>query len=194
MTAFHMKDYAKAVPALTRCLALAKPHESIVRKVYAMLAGSALHQRDYLGARRWVELGLGLFANDPELLFRAGVIYKEVGDLGRAEASYLRLLTEREVGHIDSLDVTMAGNKAHHNLALVYQDMQRWPEAEAHWRTATELAPAFVPSWLGLADLYLRLGNFPAAEGVIAAVRPLDAEAAKQMEGNLQKLKVGGWK
>jgi len=72
MTAFHMKEFDRAVPALERCLALSRPHESIVRKVYAMLAGCAAEQKDLMGARRWVEQGLAIFPSDRSCCFGPG--------------------------------------------------------------------------------------------------------------------------
>ena len=38
------KDFARAVPALLRCLEKSGPRESTLRKVYAMLAGCNLEQ------------------------------------------------------------------------------------------------------------------------------------------------------
>lgn len=191
MTAFHMKDYAKAVPALERCLALSKPQESTVRKVYAMLAGCALDTRDFLDAKRWVEQGLAQFPKDPELLFRAGIIYREIGDLNKAEESYVKLLTDREVGHIDSLDVTMTGHKAHHNLALIYQDMGRWTDAESQWRSAVTKASTFIPSWVGLGELYLRTGRLREVETIVARLQSLQAPAANGLEEQLRRSVAG---
>jgi glycosyltransferase involved in cell wall biosynthesis len=154
MTAYHMKDFAKAEEALQHCLAVSKPRESTLRKVYAMLAGSRLEQRDLPGARHWIEQGLSRYPRDPELLFRGGIVYRELGDLDRAEQCFLTLLTAREVGHIDSLDVTMTGYKAHHNLAVVYQDKGDLPKAEQQFRQSVNLEPHFAPSWHGLASIY----------------------------------------
>ena len=179
MTAHHLKDFDKAIDALERCLAVSKPHESTVRKVYAMLAGSHLEQGDRGRARERIEQGLRLFPRDPELLFRAGIVYREAGDLAAAERSYVTLLTEPETGHIDSLDVSMTGFKAHHNLALIYQDMGRLEEAAAHWRAAVEAEPGFVPSWIALGEVLLRLRRWKEVDSVAAALRgiaPADAE------------------
>jgi glycosyltransferase involved in cell wall biosynthesis len=185
MTAFHMKDYAKAMPALERCLALSKPHESTVRKVYAMLAGCAFETRDFLGAKRWVEQGLAQFPKDPELLFRAGTIYRGAGDLKKAEESYVKLLTEREFGHIDSLDVTMTGHKAHHNLGLIYLDMGRLSDAEAQWKAAVQKAPDFAPSWLGLTELYLKTGRREEARHVAEALERISPKEATSISDRL---------
>jgi tetratricopeptide (TPR) repeat protein len=155
MTAFHTKDFAKAATALEKCLSLSKPSESTVRKVYAMLAGSALETGDLIGARRWIEQGLSLFPRDPELLFRGGIVYKEIGSLAKAEECYLKLLKEPETGHIDSIDTTMTGFKAHHNLAMIYQDMGNSEAAARHFHESLELEPGFEPSQIGLANIIL---------------------------------------
>jgi len=159
MTAFHMKEWDRAQEALEKCLAASKPHESTVRKVYAMLAGCHLQRGELPAARVRVEEGLALFPRDPELLFRAGIIYREVGDLSAAERSYLMLLNEPERGHIDSLDVSMMTYKGRHNLALIYQDMGRLQDAEAQWRAALNENPGFAPSAIALAELYRRQGR-----------------------------------
>ncbi len=158
MTAFHMKDWPRAEAALQRCLQVSGPRESTLRKVYARLAGARLEQGEVAAAKQWVEQGLALYPHDPELLFRAGVILREAGELPAAEQAYLRLLTAREAGHIDSLDVTMTGFKAHHNLALVYRDMDRLDRAEAHFREAVRDRPNFAPSWHGLREILARQG------------------------------------
>jgi glycosyltransferase involved in cell wall biosynthesis len=193
MTAFHLKDFEKAVPALQKCLSLAGPRESIVRKVYAMLSGAHLENGDIAAARIWLEKGLALFPHDPELLFRSGIIYRDLGDLAAAERSYLTLLTAREVGHIDSLDVTMTGYKAHHNLALIYQDIGRLAEAEAAFQAAVADAPAFVPSWLGLGELYLRQGRVGEALTIAARMEVISApEAAEILRQRAQAAGVSG--
>lgn len=43
--------------------------------------------------------------------------------LAAAAATYERLLTLQTEWHFSSLDAGIAGNKARHNLALVYEEM-----------------------------------------------------------------------
>lgn len=159
MTAYHMKEYDKAIVALERCLSISRPQESTVRKVYAMLSGCFSEQGQFEEAKRRVEQGLELYPHDPELLFRAGGIYRELKELPRSERAYRTLLQTRESGHVDSLDVTMTGFKAHHNLALVLCEMGQLPQAEEQFRQASANSPQFTPSWLGLADVLLRQGR-----------------------------------
>ncbi|MEI7742751.1 MAG: glycosyltransferase [Chloroflexota bacterium] len=182
MTHFHMRDFDRSREALERSLGLAKPHESIVRKMYAMLAGGALEMGDPAKAREWIERGLALTPRDPELLFRAGAVYRVVGELGKAEEAYRLLLTGREVGHIDSLDVTMTGYKARHNLALVLQDMGRLGDAEGEFRAALAEHPEFAPSLLGLGETLLRMGRVSEVGALVERVRPLAPEAAAELE------------
>lgn len=75
-----------------------------------------------------------------------------MGALPEAKASYRRLLTEHEGRHIDSLDVSMTGFKAHHNLTLVYLNLQRLKEAEVRFLCALHDNEGFTPSGQGLLD------------------------------------------
>jgi glycosyltransferase involved in cell wall biosynthesis len=183
MTLYHLKDHARAVEALERSLALSKRWESTVRKIYAMLAGCHMELRDWVATRTRIEEGLALYPRDPELLFRAGIFFKEMGDLPRAEHYYRLLLTEPEAGHIDSLDVTMMSYKARHNLALIYQEMGRLDDAHREWQAALQAHPTFAPSLMGLGELYLRMGRAHDARMVVqrlAEVSPEDAASLQQ--------------
>jgi tetratricopeptide (TPR) repeat protein len=146
-----------------------------------MLAGCHHDLGNLAMAREWLEKGLGVFPHDPELLFRAGVIYRDAGDFGATEQSYLTLLSNRDVGHIDSLDVTMTGYKAHHNLALLYQDMGRLPEAERAWRAALTDHPRFTPSWMGLAELCLAQGRWGDVRSIAETVADWDERASAEL-------------
>jgi tetratricopeptide (TPR) repeat protein len=164
MTAHHIKEWDKAIEALSQSLKYSKPFESTVRKAYAMLAGSYLGKGDVQNAAQQIQAGLGLFPHDPELLFRAGIIYEKSGDLNKSEQAYLTLLTNRETGHIDSLDVSMTTYKAHHNLGALYQRMSRHADAGKQFRAAIQSNPQFAPSWLGLSEALRALGKHAEAQ------------------------------
>lgn len=189
MTHHHLKNYDLAIPALRRSLELSKPYESTVRKVYAMLAGCHLDKGETAEAREWLDKGLALFPADPEMLFRGGNVYKEAGDIAAAERCLTQVLANRETGHIDSIDVSMTGYKARHNLALLYQETGRYAEAETHWRAALSENPGFVPSWLGLAELFILTRRFEEARQVAHKIAEKDAEQANRLLSRLEGLR-----
>ncbi len=188
MTAHHLKDWPKAIHALERSLELSKAHESTVRKVFAMLANSYLEHGEREKAKERLETGLARFPHDPELLFRAGILYRELGELEAAEKSYLHLLNHRESGHIDSLDVSMTTYKAHHNLALLFLDMGRLPEAEAQWKAGLTYSPDFSPSLQGLGELYLRQQRFDEVRGIIQRIDQLAPTDAAGLRRRLEQI------
>ena len=184
MSRFHWNEFDTAIQKFHECIERADPAESIMRKVYAMLCGSYVAKRDFDNARKYLEIGLALTPNDPELLFRAGNLFRDLGDLPVAERFYLRLLTERESGHIDSRDVTIETYKGHHNTAGLYLEMGRQADAEAHFRAALRYNPKFVPSLSGLGELFVRLRRFDDAEEIgnrIAALNPDIAESFRRI-------------
>src|SRR5205807_1355896 len=136
-------------------LARSAPSDSIVRKIYALLAGChrALKQPDEALAA-CVE-GRQLLADDTELLFVEGQLRRERGELEQAESCFLRLLSEAPPPHFASVDAGLRGFKARHQLAVVYQLQKRSAEAEAQWRLAVQERPDFLPGWTALGDLYL---------------------------------------
>ena len=185
MTYHHLKDFDKAIAALERYLELADSHESTGRKVYALLASSHLAKKELDKAKQRLEEGLRLYPADPELLFRAGVIYQEIGNLPAAEHCLLQLISGSETGHIDSLDVSMRGYKAHHNLAVIYQMQERYPEAEAQWRAALADNATFTPSWLGLAELFLLTRRFEDARQVASHIAGWDVTSSQSLLARL---------
>jgi tetratricopeptide (TPR) repeat protein len=157
-----------------------------------MLAGCHLERKEIAAAVQRIEQGLELYPLDPELLFRAGVIFREAGDLARASQSYLTLLSRRETGHVDSIDVTMTGFKAHHNLALIYHDMGQNAQAEEQFRAALRDYGEFVPSWLGLADLYLRQGRYDEVYSICDQLQTKAPEEVQKLRAAMDNRPVVG--
>jgi glycosyltransferase involved in cell wall biosynthesis len=188
MTFHHLKQHEQAISALERYLELTEGHESTTRKVYALLAGSHLELRQLERAKERLEQGLRLFPQDPELNFRGGILYREVGNVAAAERCYLVAIRSREVGHLDSLDVSMTGYKAYHNLGLLYRDSGRLAEAEASWRAAVGENAAFVPSWLGLGQLFVQTRRFEDARGVAEKLATLDAALAEGLRQDIARM------
>jgi GT2 family glycosyltransferase/Flp pilus assembly protein TadD len=147
---------AEALPLLRRSLERSHPQDSIVRKLYALIASChrALGQsQEALAACRE---GRTHYPDDAELLFDEGLLLRETGDLAGAEACLLRLLAAREGGHFASVDTGLRGYKTRHNLAVVYHQQGRHAEARAQWQAVVAERSDFVPGWLGLAEVCLR--------------------------------------
>ena len=88
MTYADMGEHAQAVDWLRRSIEVAQPAESHLRKAYALLAASYDQLEEF--GRAWTVCldGLARFPDDPELLFRKGMLAHRVGRLREAEAAY----------------------------------------------------------------------------------------------------------
>jgi Tfp pilus assembly protein PilF len=102
--------------------------------------------------------------------------------LAGAEECFLRLLKGREGAHFASVPIGLHGYVTRHNLAVVYQRQGRLAEAEAQWRAALAERPDSLPSWFGLAELYLGQGRWSELEEVAAR---LDGDGREPVEGRV---------
>ena len=159
------------------------PRDSIVRKLYALIAQANQKLGRAEAARAAVAEGRAHYPDDAELLFLDGVLRREAGDLAGAEAAFRQLMAGgREGNHFASVDDSLRGIKARHNLAVVCLETGRVGEAVAEWRAVTAADPGFVPAWVGLGEATLRARNRPAFEQVLAALEkrsPFEANALR---------------
>jgi tetratricopeptide (TPR) repeat protein len=147
--------YSESLPLLRRSLERSHPKDSIVRKLYALIA--ACHRglgqpREALAA---CKEGRTHYPDDAELLFAEGVLCLGQDDLPGAEACLTRALAGQEGDHFASVDAGLKGYKTRHNLAVVYHRQGRHAEAEAQWRAVVAERPDFLPGWLGVAEACL---------------------------------------
>jgi len=164
MTYADMGEYQQAVHYLTSSIAASGPGESHLRKAYALLV-SCYGEQDRLDlASSTCNEARKLFPDDAELLFRSGIMAHRRSLLQEAEEAYVALLQPRETSrYFASVDRGIFGFKARHNLAAVYQDMNRPDLAEIQWRYATSELPAYHNGWRGLIECLLRLNRFQTA-------------------------------
>jgi tetratricopeptide (TPR) repeat protein len=165
---------AEALPHLLRSLERSQPGDSIVRKLYALVAGC--HRRlgrpaEALAACR---LGRVHYPDDEELLLLQGSLHAEQGDAAGAEACWRRLpdgagpgaapagagLPPLGDGAFRSVPEGLRGRLARHCLAGLCRAQGRDAEAEAHWRAALDDDPSFLPAVVGLAELFLARGRW----------------------------------
>jgi glycosyltransferase involved in cell wall biosynthesis len=165
---YELGQVSEALPLLKRSLARSAPRDSIVRKLYALIAQG--HRRLGQGAEALAACreGRAHYPDDAELLFQEGLAARDLGDRAGAEACLLRLLRGREGEHFASIDPGLRGYKARHNLAVLYLEQGRDAEAEAEWRAALAARPDFAPAWQALGELYLRQKRWDELEAVAA--------------------------
>ena len=161
---------AEAVQPLRRALDLAQPADFFVRQLYGQLARGYCQLGRRAEALDVCRAARANYDDYAELAFLEGQLLDAEGDLGGAEACFLRLLQPgaRFVGD----DLGLCGYKARQNLAVIYYRQHRYAEAESQWRAVVADRPDFVPAWLSLANLW-------SAQNRLAEVE----EAAKQLQG-----------
>jgi O-antigen biosynthesis protein len=123
---------------------------------------TALERRDE--ARRACLAGLSAFPEDPELLFRQGLLAQAMGCSEEAEEAYRGALANRGERHFSSVDPGVLGYKARHNLALVYRELGQEDLAELQWRHIVAEAPAFREGQQSLGESLLRQRRYAAFE------------------------------
>lgn len=163
MTYADMEDYETAARYLACSISLASAGESHLRKAYALLANCHFQLKQAAEAGRVLADGRELFPDDPELLFRSGIMAHHEGRLQEAERAYAQLLRQRAERYFSSIDRGILGFKARHNLAAVYQDMNRPDLAEIQWRCAIGEVPNYCPGWRGLLEALIQLRRYQTA-------------------------------
>src|SRR5205085_1797143 len=150
-----------------------QPGDSIVRKLYALLAQGHRQMGASKEALAVCRAGQAVCPDDVELLFLEGQLLGEQGDLAGAEACFLQLLHMRPSAHFASLDAGLRGPKSRHQLALIYGQQGRTKEAEVQWCAALEEEPHFQEARFLLGELYLAQRRWPELE-----------QTAEQLEGH----------
>jgi tetratricopeptide (TPR) repeat protein len=164
---------AEALPLLYRSLARSRPRDSIVRKLYALLARCHRQLHQSAQALEVCRRGRVYYPADAELQFVEGEVLCDQGDLAGAESCFLRLVAGGEGGHFASVAAGLRGVTGRARLAGVYQEQGRADDAEAQWRAVLARQPDFLPAWQGLADLYLAHSRWTELDGVISRLAAL---------------------
>jgi glycosyltransferase involved in cell wall biosynthesis len=165
---------AEALPLLLRSLEHSHPSDSIVRKLYALIAGCHGARGALPPALQACQEGRRHYPDDTELLFLEAQLRRDQGDLEGASGCLLRLLAVRPAAYFASIDTGLRGYKARHDLAVVYCQQGRPAEASEQWPLALTERPDFVPSWLGLAELDLKAGDWTDLETVAQRLEKQD--------------------
>ncbi|OWK35319.1 glycosyltransferase [Fimbriiglobus ruber] len=182
----ELGDTPASVAALEASLAGSCPGDSIVRKLYALLAQSHRRAGDPAKALAACAAGRIHYPDDAELLFVESGLRKAGGDVKGTEELLLRLLGGREPDHFGSVDTGLRGHKARHNLACLYLETGRPAAAAAEWRAALADAPGFAPAHLGLGELAARNRDWAGVARAVVdlqALGPAGAASAVVLDG-----------
>ncbi len=158
---------AEALRCLHGSLTRSQPTDSIVRKLYALIASCHRQLGQPEQALAACTAGRVHYPDDAEILFHEGLVRRELHDPAGSEAAFLRLLSGQEKAHFASVETSLRGSKARHNLAVLYLEQGRLAEAEAQWRAALAVEPDYGPAWLGLGELFLNQGRLNEVEQAI---------------------------
>src|SRR5262249_18032576 len=159
---------------------LSHPGDSIVRKLYALIAQCHRQLGQNAEALAACQQGRQHYPDDIELLFLEGLAWRERGELAQAEACLVRLLQTPPGEHFASVDAGLRGCKARHNLALIYRDQGQAAEAAVQWRAALAEQPDFAPALLGLGELSLAQGRWDELEPI---AQRLEADPQTAVDG-----------
>ena len=152
MTYHDLQEDEQAGHWLRRCLAVSHAEESHVRKAYALLISSLTRLRSWDEAQAACTAGRDLFPQDPEILFRAGLLAQAQGKPEAAVEAYREVLRAREERHFSSLDPGITGFKTRHNLALALAELGEHDLAELECRRILDERPHYGPAWRALGE------------------------------------------
>lgn len=173
MTLEDDEKYSDAEDVLQRCLAVSGTDDSHVSKAHSLLVNCRRRLGRTEEALETAEKALTLYSDDKELLFRKGTLLLDLGQYQQAASVFEQVLVPASRRTFRSIDPSIAGYKARHNLALACQNLGKHQEAARHWLSAIEEHSSFGPGWVCLVRHYLNLGH---------------AETAVELAGRMQSV------
>jgi tetratricopeptide (TPR) repeat protein len=160
MTLLELNQPAEALVHLEKSLAVSGPLESHRRKAHALMVEAAMRVDDRRAAAGHLACGLEEFPDDPELLFRSGVLASCDGRLEEAIVAFERAIDAPRDSYFRSFDLGILSYKARQNLAAIFVKMNSLDRAAEQWRAIAEELPTKDSSWLGLAEVLFRQRAF----------------------------------
>lgn len=139
--AVERQDWPAALRDLSASLEGSAPTDSIVNKLYALIARCHQGLGDAPSAIAACEAGRRAAPDDAELWFREGVVRRQSGDPAGAEACWKRVLTLRRPDKFSSVDSGIYGHLTRRNLAALARERGAVGDERAHWRAVLAECP-----------------------------------------------------
>jgi glycosyltransferase involved in cell wall biosynthesis len=155
--AVERHEWHEALRFLERSLAGSAPTDSIVRKIFALIARSHQMLEDTQAALRTCARGLELDPADAELWFRKAVVHRHRGESSEAEQSWRRILGLRRPDQFCSVDQGIFGHLTRRNLAALAAERGDHDEALTLWHEVLADCPGDREALAKLAQLGSRL-------------------------------------
>ena len=139
--AVERRDWNEALEYLKRSLAGSAPSDSIVRKLFALLARTHQMMGDSQGALAACVKGLELDPKDAELWFRKGMVHRHRGESSEAEKCWRLILTLRRPDQFCSVDQGIYGHLTRRNLAALAAERGDCAEVRRLWEAILAECP-----------------------------------------------------
>jgi tetratricopeptide (TPR) repeat protein len=132
-SAVEKREWQAALGYLGRSLAGSAPTDSIVRKIYALIARVHHTIGDSQMALSTCARGLKLDGEDAELWFRKAVVHRHRGERVEAERCWRLILNLKRPDRFCSFDQGIYGHVTRRNLAALAAERGDRGEAERLW-------------------------------------------------------------
>jgi glycosyltransferase involved in cell wall biosynthesis len=139
--AVERRDGHEALGYLERSLAGSAPTDSIVRKLFALIARSHQMLGDTREVLRACARGLALDPDDAELWFRKAVVHRHRGESAQADQSWRRILSLHRPNEFCSLDQGIFGHLTLRNLAALAAERGDQADVERLWQQVLAECP-----------------------------------------------------
>jgi glycosyltransferase involved in cell wall biosynthesis len=139
--AVERRDWNEALEYLKRSLAGSAPSDSIVRKLFALLARTHQMMGDSQGALAACVKGLELDPKDAELWFRKGMVHRQRGESVEAEKCWRLILTLRRPDQFCSVDQGIFGHLTRRTLAALAAERGDYAGVRRLWEEVLAECP-----------------------------------------------------
>ena len=140
-SAVERSEWHDALGFLGRSLSGSAPTDSIVRKLYALIARVHQMMGNSQEALRTCALGLKLDPEDAELWFREAVVHRHRGEAAEAERCWRRILDLKRPDQFCSFDQGIYGHITRRNLAALAAERGDHVEVERLWNDVLTECP-----------------------------------------------------
>jgi glycosyltransferase involved in cell wall biosynthesis len=151
--AVERAEWNESLGYLRRSLAGSAPTDSIVCKLYVLIARAHQMLGDLPSALKTCDEGLSLDDENAELWFRKAVAHRHNGEPADAERCFRHILTLSRPEKFASVDQGIFGHLTRRNLAALAMERGDLDEAKRHWQAVLAECPGDEEATKRLASL-----------------------------------------